>query len=130
MENGKELSDKEFQILESYVHHHPQIQFPQVVTEKLKSEATNRANPEKLKEKVETIKKSNKTSMKKVDLIVKAYEDYLFYSNREAFEEYWKKRKKMGDDWGKENPIIQDKMNNIEKEFYKSLTSKIKLRSP
>ena len=128
LENGKELSDKEFQILESYVHHHPQIQFPKVVTERLKAEATNRANPEKLKEKVETIKKSNKASMEKVDLIVKAYEDYLFYNNREVFEEYWKKRKKMGDDWGKENPIIQNKMNDIEKEFYKSLTSKINIK--
>ena len=128
LENGKELSDKEFQILESYVHHHPQIQFPQVVTEKLKAEATNRANPEKLKEKVETIKKSNKTSMEKVDLIVKAYEDYLFYNNREAFEEFWKKRKKMGEDWGKNNQIIQNRMNDIEKEFYKSLTSKINIK--
>ena len=127
LENGKELSDKEFQILESYVHHHPQIQFPQVVTEKLKAEATNRANPEKLQEKVEKIKKSDKISTEKADLIVKAYEDYLFY-NREAFEEYWKKRKKMGDDWGKEDPIIQDKMNDIEKEFYKSLTSKINIK--
>ena len=128
LENGKELSDKEFQILESYVHHHPQIQFPQVVTEKLKAEATNRANPEKLHEKVEKIKKSDKISTEKADLIVKAYEDYLFYNNREAFEEYWKKRKKMGDDWGKEDPIIQDKMNDIEKEFYKSLTSKINIK--
>lgn len=128
MENGKELSDKEFQILESYVHHHPQIQFPQLVTEKLKAEATNRANPEKLQEKVEKIKKSDKISTEKADLIVKAYEDYLFYNNREAFEEYWKKRKKMGDDWGKEDPIIQDKMNDIEKEFYKSLTSKINIK--
>ncbi len=128
LENGKELSDKEFQILESYVHHHPQIQFPQVVTEKLKAEATNRANPEKLQEKVEKIKKSDKISTEKADLIVKAYEDYLFYNNREAFEEYWKKRKKMGDDWGKEDPIIQDKMNDIEKEFYKSLTSKINIK--
>lgn len=128
LENGKELSDKEFQILESYVHHHPQIQFPQVVTEKLKAEATNRANPEKLQEKVEKIKKSDKISTEKADLIVKAYEDYLFYNNREAFEEYWKKRKKMGDDWGKEDPIIQDKMNDTEKEFYKSLTSKINIK--
>lgn len=128
LENGKELSDKEFQILESYVHHHPQIQFPQLVTEKLKAEATNRANPEKLQEKVEKIKKSDKISTEKADLIVKAYEDYLFYNNREAFEEYWKKRKKMGDDWGKEDPIIQDKMNDIEKEFYKSLTSKINIK--
>ena len=128
LENGKELSDKEFQILESYVHHHPQIQFPKVVIEKLKAEATNRANPEKLQEKVEKIKKSDKISTEKADLIVKAYEDYLFYNNREAFEEYWKKRKKMGDDWGKEDPIIQDKMNDIEKEFYKSLTSKINIK--
>jgi len=45
-----------------------------------------------------------------------------------VFEEYWKKRKKMGDDLGKENPIIQDKMNYIEKEFYKSLTSKINIK--
>ena len=110
LENGKELSDKEFQILESYVHHHPQIQFPQVVTEKLKSEATNRANPEKLKEKVETIKKSNKTSMKKVDLIVKAYEDYLFYNNREVFEEYWRIRSAYNGKWDpySDNPFIRE----------------------
>ena len=110
LENGKELSDKEFQILESYVHHHPQIQFPQLVTEKLKSEATNRANPEKLKEKVETIKKSNKTSMEKVDLIVKAYEDYLFYNNREAFEEYWRIRSAYNGKWDpySDNPFIRE----------------------
>ena len=110
LENGKELSDKEFQILESYVHHHPQIQFPKVVTEKLKSEATNRANPEKLKEKVETIKKSNKTSMKKVDLIVKAYEDYLFYNNREVFEEYWRIRSAYNGKWDpySDNPFIRE----------------------
>ena len=110
LENGKELSDKEFQILESYVHHHPQIQFPQLVTEKLKSEATNRANPEKLKEKVETIKKSNKTSMKKVDLIVKAYEDYLFYNNREVFEEYWRIRSAYNGKWDpySDNPFIRE----------------------
>ena len=123
LENGKELSDKEFQILESYVHHHPQIQFPQVVTEKLKAEATNRANPEKLKEKVETIKKSNKTSMKKVDLIVKAYEDYLFYSNREAFEEYWKKRKELTQDkdWKDVDSKIKDTIeDNLNVELKKS----------
>ena len=110
LENGKELSDKEFQILESYVYHHPQIQFPQLVTEKLKSEATNRANPEKLKEKVETIKKSNKTSMEKVDLIVKAYEDYLFYNNREAFEEYWRIRSAYNGKWDpySDNPFIRE----------------------
>ena len=110
LENGKELSDKEFQILESYVHHHPQIQFPQLVTEKLKSEATNRANPEKLKEKVETIKKSNKTSIEKVDLIVKAYEDYLFYNNREAFEEYWRIRSAYNGKWDpySDNPFIRE----------------------
>ena len=128
LENGKELSDKEFQILESYVHHHPQIQFPQVVTEKSKAEATNRANPEKLQEKVEKIKKSDKISTEKADLIVKTYEDYIFYNNKEAFEEYWKKRKEMGEDWGKNNPIIQNRMNDIEKEFYKSLTSKINIK--
>ncbi|WP_454387288.1 polymorphic toxin type 44 domain-containing protein [Streptococcus sp. Marseille-Q8145] len=128
LEKGKELSDKEFEILESYARRYPKVQLPEIVTNKLKTEAANRANPEKLQEKVEKIKKSDKISTEKADLIVKAYEDYLFYNNREAFEEYWKKRKKMGDDWGKEDPIIQDKMNDIEKEFYKSLTSKINIK--
>ncbi|MBF1111631.1 MAG: hypothetical protein HXL62_04890 [Streptococcus sp.] len=128
LEKGKELSDKEFETLESYARRYPKVQLPEIVTNKLTTEAANRANLEKLQEKVEKIKKSDKTSTEKANLIVKAYEDYLFYNNREAFEEYWKKRKKMGDDWGKEDPIIQDKMNDIEKEFYKSLTSKINIK--
>ena len=101
LENGKELSDKEFQILESYVHHHPQIQFPQVVTEKLKSEATNRANPEKLKEKVEIIKKSNKASMGKVDLIVKAYEDYFFIITEKCLRSIGRREKRWVMIWEK-----------------------------
>ena len=128
LESGKELTEQEFQTLETFVRHHTQAQLPKIVTEKLKVEAANRANPEKLKEKVATIKKSNKTSTEKVDLIVKAYEDYLFYNNREAFEEYWKKRKEMGEDWGKNNQIIQNRMNDIEKEFSKLLASKINIR--
>lgn len=121
LENGKELSDKEFQILESYVHHHPQIQFPKVVIEKLKSEATNRANPEKLKEKVEKIKKSDKTSSDKTDLIVTAYEDYLFYNNRAAFEEYWRKRSTYNGQWDpySDDPFIKETENN----FFKSVKS-------
>ena len=128
LEKSKELSDKEFETLESYVRRYPKAQLPEIVTNKLKTEAANRANPEKLQEKVEKIKKSDKISTEKADLIVKAYEDYLFYNNREAFDEYWKKRKEMGEDWGKNNQIIQNRMNDIEKEFYKSLTSKINIK--
>ena len=123
LENGKELSDKEFQILESYVHHHPQIQFPQLVTEKLKAEATNRANPEKLKEKVEEIKNSNVDLNKKAEQIVKTYEDYLFYNNQEAFEEYWRKRKELtkDKDWKDVDSKIKDTIeDNINVELKKS----------
>ena len=123
LENGKELSDKEFQILESYVHHHPQIQFPQLVTEKLKAEATNRANPEKLKEKVEEIKNSNVDSNKKAEQIVKTYEDYLFYNNQEAFEEYWRKRKELtkDKDWKDVDSKIKDTIeDNLNVELKKS----------
>ena len=77
LEKGKELSDKEFETLESYARY-PKVQLPEIVTNKLKTEAANRANPEKLQEKVEKIKKSDKTSTEKANLIVKAYEDYLF----------------------------------------------------
>ncbi|KEQ44646.1 hypothetical protein SK578_0742 [Streptococcus mitis] len=123
LENGKELSDKEFQILESYVYHHPQIQFPQLVTEKLKSEAINRANPEKLKEKVEKIKNSNGDLNKKAELIVKTYEDYLFYNNQEAFEEYWRKRKELtkDKDWKDVDSKIKDTIeDNLNVELKKS----------
>ena len=123
LENGKELSDKEFQILESYVYHHPQIQFPQLVTEKLKSEATNRANPEKLKEKVEKIKNSNGDLNKKAELIVKTYEDYLFYNNQESFEEYWRKRKELtkDKDWKDVDSKIKDTIeDNLNVELKKS----------
>ena len=123
LENGKELSDKEFQILESYVYHHLQIQFPQLVTEKLKSEATNRANPEKLKEKVEKIKNSNGDLNKKAELIVKTYEDYLFYNNQEAFEEYWRKRKELtkDKDWKDVDSKIKDTIeDNLNVELKKS----------
>ena len=123
LENGKELSDKEFQILESYVHHHPQIQFPQLVTEKLKAEATNRANPEKLKEKVEEIKNSNVDLNKKAEQIVKTYEDYLFYNNQEAFEEYWRKRKELtkDKDWKDVDSKIKDTIeDNLNVELKKS----------
>ena len=126
---GKAFSEKtilyntKFQILESYVHHHPQIQFPQLVTEKLKSEATNRANPEKLKEKVEKIKNSNGDLNKKAELIVKTYEDYLFYNNQEAFEEYWRKRKELtkDKDWKDVDSKIKDTIeDNLNVELKKS----------
>lgn len=48
---------------------------------------------------------------------MKTYEDYLFYNNKEAFEEYWKKRKELtkDKDWkdvdSKIKDIIEDNLN-------------------
>ena len=70
-----------------------------------------------------TIKKSNKTSKKKVDLIVKAYEDYLFYNSKEAFEEYWRKRKELtkDKDWKDVDSKIKDTIeDNLNVELKKS----------
>ena len=123
LEKGKELSDKEFETLESYARRYPKVQLPEIVTNKLKTEAANRANPEKLQEKVEKIKKSDKTSTEKADLIVKAYEDYLFYNNREAFEEYWRKRKELtkDKDWKDVDSKIKDTIEyNLNGELKKS----------
>ena len=110
LEKGKELSDKEFETLESYARRYPKVQLPEIVTNKLKTEAANRANPKKLQEKVEKIKKSDKTSIEKADQIVKAYEDYLFYNNREAFEEYWRIRSAYNGKWDpySDNPFIRE----------------------
>ena len=123
LEKGKELSDKEFETLESYARRYPKVQLPEIVTNKLTTEAANRANLEKLQEKVEKIKKSDKTSTEKANLIVKAYEDYLFYNNRAAFDEYWKKRKAMDDDWTSKDPNMIKKKEKIEKEFNDSLSN-------
>lgn len=123
LESGKELTEQEFQTLETFVRHHTQAQLPKIVTEKLKVEAANRANPEKLNEKVEKIKNSNGDLNKKADLIVKTYEDYLFYNNKEAFEEYWKKRKELtkDKDWKDVNSKIKDTIeDNLNVELKKS----------
>ena len=123
LESGKELTEQEFQTLETFVRHHTQAQLPKIVTEKLKVEAANRANPEKLKEKVEKIKNSNGDLNKKADLIVKTYEDYLFYNNKEAFEEYWKKRKELTKDrdWKDVDSKIKDAIeDNLNVELKKS----------
>lgn len=123
LESGKELTEQEFQTLETFVRHHTQAQLPKIVTEKLKVEAANRANPEKLNEKVEKIKNSNGDLNKKADLIVKTYEDYLFYNNKEAFEEYWKKRKELtkDKDWKDVDSKIKDTIeDNLNVELKKS----------
>ena len=123
LEKGKELSDKEFETLESYARRYPKVQLPESVTNKLATEAANRANLEKLQEKVEKIKKSDKISTEKADLIVKAYEDYLFYNNREAFEEYWRKRKELtkDKDWKDVDSKIKDTIEyNLNGELKKS----------
>lgn len=123
LESGKELTEQEFQTLETFVRHHTQAQLPKIVIEKLKVEAANRANPEKLNEKVEKIKNSNGDLNKKADLIVKTYEDYLFYNNKEAFEEYWKKRKELtkDKDWKDVDSKIKDTIeDNLNVELKKS----------
>lgn len=122
LESGKELSEKEFQIFESFIQLHPQVQLPKEVLNKMQREISNRANMTKLEEKVEEIKKSDETSSDKTNLIVTAYEDYLFYNNRAAFEEYRDSRKQLGDDWGKASPKIREKKKTIEKKLNNSLS--------
>ncbi len=122
LESGKELSEKEFQIFESFIQLHPQVQLPKEVLNQMQREISNRANMKKLEEKVEEIKKSDKTSSDKTNLIVTAYEDYLFYNNRAAFEEYRDNRKQLGDDWEKASPEIREKKKTIEKKLNNSLS--------
>ena len=121
LENGKELSDKEFQILESFIRLHPQAQIPKEALDQIQREISKRANMKNLEEKVEKIKKSDKTSSDKTDLIVTAYEDYLFYNNRAAFEEYWRKRSTYNGQWDpySDDPFIKETENN----FFKSVKS-------
>ena len=121
LQNGKELSDKEFQILESFIRLHPQAQLPKEVLDQMQREISNRANMKNLEEKVEEIKKSDKTSSDKTNLIVTAYEDYLFYNNRAAFEEYWRKRSSYNGPWDpySDNLFVKEAENN----FFKSVNS-------
>ena len=67
------------------------------------------------------IKKSDKTSSDKTDLIVTAYEDYLFYNNRAAFEEYWRKRSSYNGPWDpySDNLFVKEAENN----FFKSVNN-------
>ena len=121
LENGKELSDKEFQILESFIRLHTQAQLPKEVLDQMQREISNRANMKNLEEKVEEIKQSDKTSSDKTNLIVTAYEDYLFYNNRAAFEEYWRKRSSYNGPWDpySDNLFVKEAENN----FFKSVNS-------
>lgn len=123
LEAGKELNDKEFQTLETYARRYPYAKLPEVVTEYLKAEPLNRADLKKVKEKIEKIKTSNQTSLEKADSIVKVYEDYLFYNNREAFEMYWKKRKELTKNGKTWNEIDEKARKPIEDE----LTDKLKM---
>ena len=122
LEGGKELSDKEFQIFESFIRLHPQAQIPKEALDQIQREISNRASMKNLEKKVEEIKKSDKTSSDKTDLIVTVYEDYLFYNNRVAFEEYRDSRTQMGDDWEKDSPEIREKKKTIEKKLNNSLS--------
>ena len=74
-------------------------------------------------EKVEKIKNSKGDLNKKAELIVKTYEDYLFYNNKEAFEEYWRKRKELtkDKDWKDVDSKIKDTIEyNLNVELKKS----------
>lgn len=93
LQSGERLSDKDFRSLDAYAHRYPNVELPKVAEKHLKKEIANRSDSEKVNKKIEGIKKSDKNSKEKIDAIVKVYEDYLFYTNREAFEEYWTRRR-------------------------------------
>ncbi|CYU32954.1 Cell wall-associated polypeptide CWBP200 [Streptococcus suis] len=53
----------------------------------------NTAQDLRLQSEIEDAKNSKLSDIEKSDLIVKAYEDYLYNKNKEAFDEYWSARK-------------------------------------
>lgn len=59
------------------------------------------ASKKDLDSRLDTIKNGKEAPFTKSELVIKAYEDYLFANNREAFEKYWAARKKYGDAWFK-----------------------------
>ncbi|MGZ7254158.1 hypothetical protein ACXWO5_11105, partial [Streptococcus pyogenes] len=48
----------------------------------------------KLKNAIEIVKNGSKSEIDKSDSIIKAYEDYLYSLNKEAFDKYWNVRKR------------------------------------
>lgn len=66
---------------------------------------------ERLQQALETIKASSEDEIEKTKQIVKAYEDYLYLTNKEAFDEYWKVRGSYEGDWN----VKSDQIKQIEK---------------
>lgn len=77
------------------------------------------ASKKDLENRIDTIKNGKEAPFTKSELVIKAYEDYLFANNREAFEKYWAARKKYGDAWP--NDVDTKIVGDIEKELSKVL---------
>lgn len=72
------------------------------------------ANKKYLDSRLDTIKTGKQAPFTKSELIIQAYEDYLFANNREAFEKYWAARKKYGDAWFKrESNKIREELEKV-----------------
>lgn len=77
------------------------------------------ASKKELANRLTAIKNGKEAPFTKSELVVKAYEDYLFANNRAAFEKYWAARKKYGDAWP--NDVDEEIIKAIEKELSKAL---------
>jgi hypothetical protein len=79
------------------------------------------ASKKDLENRIDTIKNGKEAPFTKSELVIKAYEDYLFANNREAFEKYWAARKKYGDAWP--NDVDEEIIKSIESELTKTLNN-------
>lgn len=71
------------------------------------------ASKKGLDSRLDTIKNGKESPFTKSELVIKAYEDYLFANNREAFEKYWVARKKYGKEWAeRKNNSIREALEN------------------
>lgn len=52
-----------------------------------------------LEQRIKTIKNSSASDLEKSEQIVAAYEDYLYFLNKKAFDEYWEARKNYDGEW-------------------------------
>ena len=102
----------------------------EIQTYSLDSETVEKANLRNLNKKVEEIKESDKSATDKIDSIIKAYEDYLFYSNKDVFESYWKKRNSLtkgGEiNW---SDVSRQEKDDLEQDFNKSLKTKVDIKA-
>ena len=102
----------------------------EIQTYSLDSETVEKADLRNLNKKVEEIKESDKSATDKIDSIIKAYEDYLFYSNKDVFEVYWKKRNSLtkgGEiNW---SDVSRQEKDDLEQDFNKSLKTKVDIKA-